>query len=288
MHGRLLARARQGEWRSLSELVETNAGRGGETMKVEILGCDGGPGVVAKLSSYLVDDRILIDAGHVVSALPRERLNRIECVVITHCHFDHLLELPFLPMMRDVTHHGPLTLAGAEPVLDRIQRYIFNPEIWFDMSDTGGPLAGTMADHVLQSGMRFDKGGLRCELVPMAHEGDTHGVILTGADGGFAFTSDTGPSEAMWKRLDDCPNVWDVLIDCSYPDEMEEMALLTKHLTPKLVRAEIAKLAEPDRYRVHAVHIKPEWRARTIKQILDLADPSIAPVDNGDVILSSI
>jgi ribonuclease BN (tRNA processing enzyme) len=255
-------------------------------MKVEILGCDGGPGVGARLSSYLVDDHLLIDAGHVVSALDQERLDRIDCVIITHCHFDHILELPFLPMTRDAEKTGPLLLVGAEAVLDRVRRYIFSPEIWFDLADVSGPFAGMIEYRALATGEVFSQGDLRCELIPVAHEGDTHGAIIDGAEGGLAYTSDTGPSEGIWRRLADYPAVKDVLIDCSYPNGMEELALRANHLTPHLVGIEASKPAEPDRYRFHAVHIKPQWRQQTVREIVELTDARIAPVVNGDVILS--
>ena len=108
-------------------------------MKVEVLGCDGGPGPGARLSCYLVDQQLLVDVGCVCSALPRERLNRIDTVVVTHCHFDHILELPFLPLLRDAERSAPLAIVAVPQVIDLIRRFIFNSEIWFGLSDPGSP-----------------------------------------------------------------------------------------------------------------------------------------------------
>ena len=255
-------------------------------MKIEVLGCDGGPGPGARLSCYLVDERLLIDCGCVVSSLPRERLDRIECVIITHCHFDHILELPFLPMMRDVERAGPLAIVAAPPAIDRIRRFIFNPEIWFDLSPQGrgASFAGRIEYRPVPAGETFECGGVQCELVPVAHEGDTHGVIAVASGSGFAFTSDTGPTDEIWWRLRDHPKVRDVLADCSYPNDMEEMAIATGHLTPRLLAAEATKLPTFAPCCIHAVHIKPEWRAQTLADIAAIAEPQITAVTSGDVL----
>jgi ribonuclease BN (tRNA processing enzyme) len=76
------------------------------------------------------------------------------------------------------------------------------------------------------------------------------------------YTGDTGPTNATWekigKRKIDC-----LIIDVSFPNSMEELAIRTGHLTPGLLRAELAKMALPPG-RVLITHPKPRYR-RTIE-----------------------
>jgi phosphoribosyl 1,2-cyclic phosphodiesterase len=59
-------------------------------MKLRILGCSGGIGGVARTTSMLLDDNVLIDAGTGVGDLGLSELVRIDHVFVTHSHLDHI------------------------------------------------------------------------------------------------------------------------------------------------------------------------------------------------------
>ena len=59
-------------------------------------------------------------------------------------------------------------------------------------------------------------------------------------------------------------------IECSFSDEMAEVARVAKHLTPTLLAEEFAKLAKPE-VPVYAYHLKPRFRAQIRRNSEDSA-----------------
>ena len=66
------------------------------TMNLRVLGCSGGSAPGRSPTSFLVDDVIAIDAGAITSALDGDEQRRVEHVVLSHAHLDHVATLPFL------------------------------------------------------------------------------------------------------------------------------------------------------------------------------------------------
>src|SRR5437660_107692 len=65
-------------------------------MKIRVLGAYGAEGLGQRPTSFLVNDRILIDAGTVGGALTLPEQSQIEHALITHSHLDHVAGLAFL------------------------------------------------------------------------------------------------------------------------------------------------------------------------------------------------
>jgi ribonuclease BN (tRNA processing enzyme) len=63
-------------------------------IKLKLLGCNGGIGGIRRTTCYALDESVLIDAGTGLISLSLEEMSRIEHVVITHAHFDHIASLP--------------------------------------------------------------------------------------------------------------------------------------------------------------------------------------------------
>jgi hypothetical protein len=60
---------------------------------------------------------------------------------------------------------------------------------------------------------------------------------------------------------------------------MEDLAIRSGHLTPRLVAAEIAKLTRPAK--IICVHIKPDTRDRVLAQLASHRAQHIDPVEIG-------
>ena len=59
-------------------------------MIVQVLGCSGAIAAGSRTTSFLVDDDVLIDAGTGVGDLSLEALARIDHILISHSHLDHV------------------------------------------------------------------------------------------------------------------------------------------------------------------------------------------------------
>ena len=65
-------------------------------MIVQVLGCSGSIAAGCRTTSFLLDDDVLIDAGTGVGDMPLDALARIEHILISHSHLDHILSIGLL------------------------------------------------------------------------------------------------------------------------------------------------------------------------------------------------
>ena len=65
-------------------------------MILNVLGCSGSIAAGCKTTAFLLDGDVLIDAGTGVGDLELEALARIDHIVISHSHLDHVLSIGLL------------------------------------------------------------------------------------------------------------------------------------------------------------------------------------------------
>src|SRR5437899_11180143 len=70
--------------------------RGGEKLQqrlLRVLGCSGSIAAGSRTTAFLLDDDVLIDAGTGVGELTLAELARIEHILLSHSHLDHVLAI---------------------------------------------------------------------------------------------------------------------------------------------------------------------------------------------------
>ena len=65
-------------------------------MQIRVLGCSGSIAAGSRTTSFLLDETVLIDAGTGVGDLTLEEMVRIDHIVVTHSHLDHVLSIGLL------------------------------------------------------------------------------------------------------------------------------------------------------------------------------------------------
>lgn len=79
-------------------------------MKVQVLGCSGAIAQGCRTTSFLLGDDLLVDAGTGVGDLSLEQMARIDHVLLSHSHLDHVASLPLL--LDAVASHRLATVPG--------------------------------------------------------------------------------------------------------------------------------------------------------------------------------
>src|SRR3989475_7558897 len=104
-------------------------------MKVRVLGAFGSEGLGQRPSAFLVNDRVLVDAGSVSGALTVPEQLEVEHALITHSHLDHVAGLAFLTETLALYEAPtPLTIASLEPVVKALRTAVFNDTVWPDFA----------------------------------------------------------------------------------------------------------------------------------------------------------
>ncbi len=227
-------------------------------MKIELLpstvGCSGS-GQYG--TTILIDEIIAVDAGTLGLMRPLERQERIEHVVLTHAHIDHIASLPvFLDNMSGRMPSVPTVHAGTE-TLDILKRHIFNDQIWPDFLRLPTPQQPLLKLNALQPETAVSLAHVTMTPVPLHHTTPVLGYVADDGQSAAAFVFDTGPTERIWERLADCTRLRIVFLECSFPDRQRALAEASGHLCPELFAQELKKL-RPD-VRVIACHLKPPF-----------------------------
>jgi len=255
-------------------------------LKVQLLPTSAGDTSQAQsLTSFLVNDTIAIDAGSLGFSLDGDRLARVAHVILTHSHLDHLASLPIAIAEVFPRLKRPMRIYATEGVLQAVQDHLLNGVIWPDFSRIQMLGAAGMALEFVPIVPRvpFTVDGVTFTPVPVNHEVPTVGLVAHVADCTVMFTSDTCRTDDIWAAASEHPDLRAVFVDCSFPDEMEELAIRSGHLTPRLVAAEIGKLTRPAK--IICVHIKPDTRAKVLAQLASHHARHIDPVEIGKTYL---
>ena len=236
----------------------------------------GGNGLAYQFAtSYLVNESIAIDAGCLgFCGEPDDQL-RIKHILISHSHMDHVASLPIFVENVYSGSSDCVTVYGNEAVLDSLQRDVFNSRVWPDFVAMSSPGAAApfLRLEVLKSGHPRTLDGLVVRPVTVDHVVPTHGFLLSDEAASVVISSDTGPTEAIWREAHALPNLKAIFLEVTFPNSMQRLADVSMHLTPSTLAEEIQKM--PAGVPVYAVHLKARFREAVRSEVAALKIPHL-------------
>src|SRR5213595_252276 len=138
-------------------------------MIIRVLGCSGAIAAGCRTTSFLLDDSVLIDAGTGVGDLPLEQLARIDHILVSHSHLDHVLSIGLLAdsvlRLRAAQGRGPIVVHALPQTLMALRDHIFNGVIWPDFTRLPSPEAPALQFTPLAVGDTLTLAGRRIEVL---------------------------------------------------------------------------------------------------------------------------
>ncbi len=244
-----------------------------------MLGCAGGKAPGCHLTSFLINEELLLEGGSAASGLTIEEQARLSGVVVSHAHLDHIAELPYLADNIFGLREDSLKVIGARDVLEQIQESIFNNAVWPNFCEICHEDTPILDFSAIEEMETRSLGGIRITPYAVDHKGTTFGFIFEDAECALLYTSDTGPTEAIWRGAAEVDNLRAVITEVSFPNRMEELARMTRHLTPAMLHAEMRKM--PPDVPVYIFHIKAQYGDETMAEINALGEPRIEVLEEG-------
>ena len=256
-------------------------------MIVQVLGCSGSIAAGCRTTSFLLDDDVLVDAGTGVGDMSLEALAKIEHILLSHSHLDHILSVGLLAdsVMRERAHaaRGPIQVHALPETLAALRTHIFNGVIWPDFTRLPSAEHPMLQLVPFTLGEVIEVGGKRVEIISASHTVPAVGFAVDGGGnaGWWVFTGDTGPNPALWERLARM-NVAHLVIETAFSDEERQLARISRHLCPAALGHELQHLGGS--VDVHITHIKPGEREAVMSEIAALGSlHRIRALEIGDV-----
>jgi len=242
-------------------------------MKIRVLGCYGGRLLGFHLSSFLINDSILLDAGSPTACLTLEEQNRIEHVFISHTHLDHIQDIAFLSDNRSLKRLAgerkkrTISIHSVQENLDVLKTHFLNDLVWPDFTVIPKPEDPILKLEAIEAYQPVIMDDLTITPIPMNHPVPCTGFLLDQNGKQFIYSADTGISDAIWKIANAQPNLCGLIIDCSFPNDYAFLAKISGHMTPKQMGKEVRKLDKLGEIPIYLFHMKPETLAVMSQEI---------------------
>ena len=109
-------------------------------MRLKVLGCYGGQLLGFRLTSFLINDSILLDAGSPTESLSLEEQHSVRHICLSHTHLDHIKDIAFmadnrsLKRMAGSSSENNLTIHSLPANNTVLKQHFLNHHIWPDFT----------------------------------------------------------------------------------------------------------------------------------------------------------
>jgi HD-GYP domain-containing protein (c-di-GMP phosphodiesterase class II) len=230
-------------------------------MQIEVLGSYGNKDKEKYSTCFKIDDSILIDAGNIINGV--ENLENIKHIFLTHSHFDHIVDIPFLIDLVYSKIKSPINIYGNKETIESLKNFIFNGKTWPEFQNIN--LINSYKKTIKFTEIEANKPIVinNIELIPfyVDHTVKTFGYLINKK---FLISGDT----ALCKNLIDTINTYKpqhLILECSFPNKMEKLAKISKHMTPN----DISKIINSLNYKpkIYIYHIKPAFKNKIEEEL---------------------
>jgi ribonuclease BN (tRNA processing enzyme) len=250
-------------------------------LRLRVLGCSGGELPKHRTTCFLVDGVLAIDAGALTGTLSLKELLKVDDIVLTHSHFDHVKDVPLLADLLVGRRSRPFTVHASTECARTLREGVFNNQLWPDFTripDKGHPVL-TIRSFV--PGRRFKAGKYTFHSVPVCHPVESVGFVMGDGRSSIAISGDTGPTVKFWRRVNAAPDVKALLVEMSFPNDLQELADASGHLTPNTLATELAKL-DRNGVPVYLYHLKPAFISQLRRDLASLKLRNVHILSMGD------
>lgn len=231
-----------------------------------------------RLTCFLIDDCVAVDAGSIAIALTNEQRPKVKDIIVTHPHLDHIASLPIFIDDLYPTLKEPIRVHATPEVIDLLERDVFNWNVYPRFSDLKNDYGPVMEYVPIPIGTPFTVAHLNVVAVPVNHIVPTIGLVVSDGQRSVAFSSDTAETEDFWRIVNEMKGLDALLIEASFPDRMAKLAEVSRHFTPASLVQELKKLTH-NGMDIMAVHLKPTYREEIIEQLKALNIPKLSVME---------
>ena len=225
-------------------------------MEIRILGAHNVESATTRLTSLLIDSILAVDAGALTSSLSLPEQEMLSALLLTHHHYDHIRDVAAIAL--NMSHfQKTLRVYSQASTLEVISNNILNGIVYPKFTEIQPPHIPPVKFCPLEPCKIEHIDGYQVLPVPVKHTVSTVGYQVTSEDGkSFFYSGDTGLGlSSCWEYIS--PQL--LIIDVTLPTTLEKHAIHSGHLSPRLLREELAEFKKTKSYLppVLLIHLSP-------------------------------
>ena len=222
---------------------------------------------------------LLVDAGSAASTLTVEEQARLEGILITHSHLDHIGEIPFIADNIFGAKDCALPIISLKPVLDDLHKYMFNDVIWPDFTILSAGDFPILEFTSVDEGEEKNINGLRFTPYRVHHNVNSVGFVISDNSGSILYSGDTGPTNNIWEIGHGLDDLRAIITEVSFPNSLQDVADAASHFTPKSLIEELAKM--PTDVPIYLFHEKTRFHEELQRDLEALNEPRLKMLVQG-------
>lgn len=255
-------------------------------MKVQLLPSsfddNGSASLRQHFMSIVIDDCVAIDAGSLAFACTEFQRQNVRDIVLTHTHLDHIAGLPLFIDDLFSTLREPIRVHATASMIETLERDIFNWSIYPRFSELKNDFGSVINYHEINRSEIFEIRDLRIQCSEVNHRVEAAGYLVSDSDNSVGVTGDTAETDAIWEIFNEAENLRAVLVECAFPNELDGLASVANHLTPKRLANELQKFKKVN-CPVYVINMKPMYRETIVQELKDLNIPNLSVLNPGKV-----
>lgn len=253
---------------------------------IKILGAFGSKAAGFNSTCIQVDKHIVIDAGNILVGLGDDA-KYIDHIFLTHSHLDHINDIAFLIDSYFSIRDKPITIYGRKETLHHLREHIFNWNIWPDFTEIAliQKTSTAIKFQEIHIGETITLENCSLKAIENNHTPSSCGFVITKEENALLFSSDTYCCKSLFDEINENKKIKSAIFDISFPSQFKQLALDSKHFTPKIFNEELKQLKRDD-VRIYVDHLKPAFYNLISKEIteLNILRNRGSILDDGDII----
>ncbi len=231
-----------------------------ENNQIKILGAYGTKADGYETSAIYLNKNNVIDAGNLVKPLGIDSVD-IENIWLTHSHLDHISDIASILDNYYSQRRKSLNIIGLPQTIKVIKEHFLNGLIWPDFSkielNNSDKMSITYTELEIAKEYKIGENEY-IRAFETDHTVASCGYIYRKNGSSIILTADTHSLENLVTEVKKDSSINSMIIECSFPSDMEDLAIKSKHLTPKLLFKRLEELKKED-VKLYINHIKPNF-----------------------------
>lgn len=251
-------------------------------MKIQLLPStieDGRASVRQHLSCLVVDDKVAIDAGSLAQSATDLQRSNLRDIVLTHSHLDHIAGLPLFIDDLFATTRRPIVVHAIKEVIDVLERDVFNWSVYPRFSELSNESGKVLEYRPFEVGDEFMVEHLEFRAIRVNHKVPAVGFVLSDGSKTVAMTGDTAELDGFWNVVNGVGGIDALIVECAFPNRLEELSVISHHLTPARLALELEKFRHE--CPIFVMSIKPAYYDEVSRELAELGIERLEIFDGG-------